>query len=53
MSLVRLPDWVARLNAWVAANRTRPFAWGEWANEYKIAPEAKTGVKICQNQQTE
>jgi hypothetical protein len=26
---------------------------GEWANEYKIAPEAKTGVKICQNQQTE
>lgn len=28
--LVRLPDWLARLNVWVLANRSRPFAWGEW-----------------------
>lgn len=26
----RLPDWEARLSAFLAANRDRPFAWGSW-----------------------
>lgn len=30
MILVRLHDWLPRLNAWVVANRARAFSWGEW-----------------------
>ena len=26
----RLPDWEPRLSAWIAANRSREFVWGEW-----------------------
>lgn len=26
----RLPDWERRLGEFIAANRDRPFAWGEW-----------------------
>jgi len=28
--LIRREDWAARLAAFLAAARTRPFAWGEW-----------------------
>lgn len=26
----RHPEWRARLNAFLAANESRPFTWGEW-----------------------
>lgn len=28
--MTRLPDWEQRLGEFMAANRDRPFAWGEW-----------------------
>lgn len=28
--MTRLPDWEARLSAWIVANRAREFAWGNW-----------------------
>lgn len=42
----RLPDWEPRLSAWIAANRSREFAWGEWDCILMAcsAVEAQTGV---------
>jgi hypothetical protein len=28
--MTRHPDWLALLNAWVDANRSRVYAWGDW-----------------------
>lgn len=30
MTSARLPDWEVRLHDFMAANRDREFAWGEW-----------------------
>lgn len=45
MVSARLPDWEARLSAFLAANHDRPFAWGSWdcALFACAAVEAMTG----------
>jgi len=44
--MTRLPDWEARLSAWIVANRSREFAWGQWDCILMAcsAVEAQTGV---------
>jgi len=44
--MTRLPDWEARLSAWIVTNRSREFAWGQWDCILMAcsAVEAQTGV---------
>ena len=44
--MTRLPDWEARLSAWIVANRSREFAWGQWDCILMAcsAVEAQTGA---------